>query len=72
LRRRSAARIGLGTALGSLLGLGARLIARPGSAAPHQGRREGDPRSAHSDGCLCPKGAVIYQLLAFLLAGIAR
>lgn len=23
---------------------------------------EGDPRSPHSEGCLCPKGAAIYQL----------
>lgn len=23
---------------------------------------EGDPRSPHSEGCLCPKGAAIFQL----------
>lgn len=89
--RVSAAGIGPGTALGSLLGLGASLV--PASARAQQLRIkdakatpsvcpycsvgcativhtiegeivniEGDPRSPHNEGCLCPKGAAIYQL----------
>jgi formate dehydrogenase major subunit len=89
--RASAAGIGPGTALGSLLGLGASLA--PATARAQQLRIkdakatpgvcpycsvgcativhtiggeivniEGDPRSPHSEGCLCPKGAAIYQL----------
>lgn len=89
--RASAAGIGPGTALGSLLGLGASLA--PASARAQQLRIkdakatpsvcpycsvgcativhtiegeivniEGDPRSPHNEGCLCPKGAAIYQL----------
>jgi formate dehydrogenase major subunit len=89
--RGSAAGIGAGTALGSLLGLGANLA--PAVARAQQLRIknakatpsvcpycsvgcatlvhtvageivniEGDPRSPHSEGCLCPKGAATYQL----------
>jgi formate dehydrogenase major subunit len=89
--RVSAAGIGPGTALGSLLGLGASLA--PATARAQQLRIkdakatpslcpycsvgcativttiggeianiEGDPRSPHSEGCLCPKGAATYQL----------
>jgi formate dehydrogenase major subunit len=89
--RASAAGIGSGTALGSLLGLGANLA--PATARAQQlrirnakstpsvcpycavgcativrtiGREivniEGDPRSPHNEGCLCPKGAATYQL----------
>jgi formate dehydrogenase major subunit len=89
--RISAAGIGPGTALGSLLGLGASLA--PASARAQQLRIkdakttpsicpycsvgcatlvhtiageivniEGDPASPHNEGCLCPKGAAIYQL----------
>jgi formate dehydrogenase major subunit len=89
--RVSAAGIGPGTALGSLLGLGASLA--PAAARAQELRIrdakatpsvcpycsvgcativhtigneivniEGDPRSPHSEGCLCPKGAAIYQL----------
>jgi len=89
--RASAAGIGPGTALGSLLGLGASLA--PATARAQQLRIkdakatpsvcpycsvgcativhtidgeivniEGDLRSPHSEGCLCPKGAAIYQL----------
>jgi formate dehydrogenase major subunit len=89
--RTSAAGIGSGTALGSLLGLGASLA--PATARAQQlrikdakatpsvcpycavgcativhtiGREivniEGDPRSPHNEGCLCPKGAATYQL----------
>jgi formate dehydrogenase major subunit len=87
----SAAGLGPGTALGSLLGLGASLV--PATARAQQLRIseakttpsicpycsvgcatlvhtigndivniEGDKRSPHSEGCLCPKGAAIYQL----------
>ncbi len=89
--RVSAAGIGPGTALGSLLGLGASLA--PATARAQQLRIkdakatpsvcpycsvgcativhtigneivniEGDLRSPHNEGCLCPKGAAIYQL----------
>ena len=89
--RASAAGIGSGTALGSLLGLGANLA--PATARAQQLRIrdakstpsvcpycavgcativrtigkeivdiEGDPRSPHNEGCLCPKGAATYQL----------
>jgi formate dehydrogenase major subunit len=89
--RTSAVSIGSGTALGSLLGLGANLA--PATARAQQLRIkdakatpsvcpycavgcativhtvgseivniEGDPRSPHSEGCLCPKGAATYQL----------
>jgi formate dehydrogenase major subunit len=89
--RVSAAGIGPGTALGSLLGLGASLA--PATARAQQlpikdakatpsicpycsvgcativhtiggeiVNIEGDPRSPHNEGCLCPKGAAIYQL----------
>ena len=89
--RTSAAGVGSGTALGSLLGLGASLA--PATARAQQLRIrdaketpsvcpycsvgcailvhtiegeivniEGDKRSPHSEGCLCPKGAAIYQL----------
>jgi formate dehydrogenase major subunit len=87
----SSAGLGPGTALGSLLGLGASLV--PATARAQQLRIrdakatpsicpycsvgcatlvhtingeivniEGDKRSPHSEGCLCPKGAAIYQL----------
>jgi formate dehydrogenase major subunit len=90
--RTSAAGIAPGTALGSLLGLGATLA--PASARAQQLRIreakatpsvcpycsvgcalvvhtigndivniEGDIRSPHNEGCLCPKGAATYQLL---------
>ena len=89
--RVSAAGVGPGTALGSLLSLGASLA--PASARAQQlrirdakatpsvcpycavGRAtivhtiggeivniEGDPRSPHNEGTLCPKGAATYQL----------
>jgi formate dehydrogenase major subunit len=89
--RTSAAGIGSGTALDSLLGLGASLA--PTTARAQQLRIkdakatpsvcpycavgcativrtigneivdiEGDPRSPHNEGCLCPKGAATYQL----------
>jgi formate dehydrogenase major subunit len=89
--RISAAGVGPGTALGSLLGLGASLA--PATARAQQLRIkdakttpsvcpycsvgcatlvhtidgeivniEGDLHSPHSEGCLCPKGAAIYQL----------
>ena len=89
--RTSAAGIGSGTALGSLLGLGANLA--PATARAQELRIkeakatpsvcpycsvgcativhtvgneivniEGDPRSPHNEGTLCPKGAAIYQL----------
>jgi formate dehydrogenase major subunit len=89
--RVSAAGIGPGTALGSLLGLGASLA--PATVRAQQLRIkdakatpsvcpycavgcatiihtigneivniEGDLRSPHNEGCLCPKGAAIYQL----------
>lgn len=82
---------GTGTALGSLLGLGASLapaVARAQELRISNARStpsvcpycsvgcatlvhtikgeivniEGDPRSPHSEGTLCPKGAAIYQL----------
>jgi formate dehydrogenase major subunit len=87
----SAAGLGPGTALGSLVGLGASLA--PVTARAQQLRIkdakatpsvcpycsvgcatlvhtidgeivniEGDLRSPHNEGCLCPKGAAIYQL----------
>ena len=87
----SAAGLGPGTALGSLIGLGAALA--PATARAQQLRIkdakatpsvcpycsvgcalivhtigndivniEGDKRSPHSEGCLCPKGAATYQL----------
>jgi formate dehydrogenase major subunit len=89
--RVSAAGVGPGTALGSLLSLGASLA--PASARAQQLRIrdakatpsvcpycavgcativhtiggeivniEGDPRSPHNEGTLCPKGAATYQL----------
>ena len=89
--RASAAGLGPGTALASLVGLGASLA--PATARAQQLRIkdakatpsvcpycsvgcativhtidgeivniEGDPRSPHNEGCLCPKGAAIYQL----------
>jgi formate dehydrogenase major subunit len=89
--RASAAGVGSGTALGSLLGLGASLT--PATLRAQQLRIkdakatpsvcpycavgcativrtinseivniEGDPRSPHNEGCLCPKGAATYQL----------
>ena len=89
--RASAAGVGPGTALGSLLGLGANLA--PATVRAQQLRIrnakvtpsvcpycsvgcallvhtvgndiiniEGDKRSPHSEGCLCPKGAATYQL----------
>jgi formate dehydrogenase major subunit len=89
--RTSAAGIGPGTALSSLVGLGASLA--PATARAQELRIkdakatpsvcpycsvgcativhtiegeivniEGDLRSPHSEGCLCPKGAAIYQL----------
>jgi formate dehydrogenase major subunit len=87
----SAAGLGPGTALGSLVGLGASMVPaaaraqelriRDAKATPsicpycsvgcativHTVNNEivnieGDKRSPHSEGCLCPKGAAIYQL----------
>jgi formate dehydrogenase major subunit len=87
----SAAGLGPGTALGSLVGLGASMVPaaaraqelriRDAKATPSicpycsvgcativhtiEGEIvniEGDKRSPHSEGCLCPKGAAIYQL----------
>jgi formate dehydrogenase major subunit len=89
--RASAAGIGSGTALGSLVALGVSVA--PAKARAQQLRIqtakstpsvcpycavgcativrtigneivniEGDPRSPHSEGCLCPKGAATYQL----------
>jgi formate dehydrogenase major subunit len=87
----SAAGLGPGTALGSLVGLGASMVPaearaqelriRDAKATPsicpycsvgcativHTINNEivnieGDKRSPHSEGCLCPKGAAIYQL----------
>lgn len=88
---RAAAGTGAGTALGSLLGLGASLA--PATARAQELRIrdakatpsvcpycsvgcgtivhtidgeivniEGDPRSPHNEGTLCPKGAATYQL----------
>jgi formate dehydrogenase major subunit len=89
--RASVVGVGSGTALASLLGLGASLA--PATARAQQLRIrdakstpsvcpycavgcativrtiggeivniEGDPRSPHNEGCLCPKGAATYQL----------
>jgi formate dehydrogenase major subunit len=89
--RASAAGIGSGTALGSLLGLGVSIA--PATARAQELRIkqakatpsvcpycavgcgtivhtidgeivniEGDPRSPHNEGTLCPKGAATYQL----------
>jgi formate dehydrogenase major subunit len=87
----SALSVGSGTALGSLLGLGAtmapatvraqQLRIKDAKATPSvcpycavgcativrtvEGQIvniEGDPRSPHNEGCLCPKGAATYQL----------
>src|SRR6478609_12034014 len=90
---RAGARIGgAGTALGSLIGLGASLApatARAQALRIREARAtpsvcpycsvgcamivhtigneivniEGDKRSPHNEGCLCPKGAATYQLL---------
>jgi formate dehydrogenase major subunit len=89
--RASAAGIGPGTALGSLVGLGANLAPATARAQELRIREakatpsvcpycsvgcativhtvgneivniEGDPRSPHNEGTLCPKGAAIYQL----------
>jgi formate dehydrogenase major subunit len=89
--RTSAAGIAPGTALGSLLGLGAALTPATARAQELRIREakatpsvcpycsvgcativhtigneivniEGDLRSPHNEGCLCPKGAAIYQL----------
>jgi len=88
---RAAAGGGAGTALGSLIGLGASLAPATARAQELRIRNakatpsicpycavgcatvvhtvdgeivniEGDPRSPHSEGCLCPKGAATYQL----------
>jgi formate dehydrogenase major subunit len=87
----SAAGLGPGTALGSLLGLGASLVPATARAQALRIREakatpsvcpycavgcativhtigdeivniEGDKRSPHNEGCLCPKGAATYQL----------
>ena len=88
----SAAGLGTGTALGSLLGLGASLVPATARAQELRIRNakatpsvcpycavgcamivhtvgnefvniEGDKRSPHNEGCLCPKGAATYQLI---------
>ncbi len=88
----SAAGLGPGTALGSLLGLGASLVPATARAQALRIREakatptvcpycsvgcamivhtigneivniEGDKRSPHNEGCLCPKGAATYQLI---------
>ncbi len=88
----SAAGLGPGTALGSLVGLGASLIPATARAQALRIREakatpsvcpycsvgcalivhtigndivniEGDKRSPHNEGCLCPKGAATYQLI---------
>ena len=88
----SAAGIGTGTALGSLLGLSATMVPATARAQELRIREakatpsvcpycavgcamiihtvgdeivniEGDPRSPHNEGCLCPKGAATYQLI---------
>jgi formate dehydrogenase major subunit len=88
----SAAGLGPGTALGSLVGLGASMLPaearaqelriRDAKATPSVcpycsvgcglivhtiGNEivniEGDKRSPHNEGCLCPKGAATYQLI---------
>jgi formate dehydrogenase major subunit len=87
----SAAGVAPGTALGSLLGLGASLVPASARAQALRIREakatpsvcpycsvgcamivhtigneivniEGDKRSPHNEGCLCPKGAATYQL----------
>ena len=89
--RYSAATLAPGTALGSLVGLGASLAPATARAQELRIRNakatpsvcpycsvgcativhtiggeiiniEGDKRSPHNEGCLCPKGAAIYQL----------
>jgi formate dehydrogenase major subunit len=89
--RTSAAGMAPGTALGSLIGLGATLAPAAARAQELRIKKaettpsvcpycsvgcatlvhtidgeivniEGDKRSPHSEGCLCPKGAAIYQL----------
>jgi len=88
----SAAGLGPGTALGSLVGLGASLVPATARAQALRIREakatptvcpycsvgcamivhtigneivniEGDKRSPHNEGCLCPKGAATYQLI---------
>jgi formate dehydrogenase major subunit len=90
--RATAAGVGPGTALGSLLGIGATLVPATARAQELRIRNakatpsvcpycsvgcalvihtigndivniEGDKRSPHNEGCLCPKGAATYQLL---------
>jgi formate dehydrogenase major subunit len=90
--QQSTAGIGAGTALGSLIGLGATLAPATARAQALRIREakatpsvcpycsvgcamivhtigneivniEGDKRSPHNEGCLCPKGAATYQLL---------
>ncbi len=90
--QQSTAGIGAGTALGSLIGLGATLVPATARAQALRIREakatpsvcpycsvgcalivhtigneivniEGDKRSPHNEGCLCPKGAATYQLL---------
>ena len=90
--QQSTAGIGAGTALGSLIGLGASLAPATARAQALRIREakatpsvcpycsvgcalivhtigneivniEGDKRSPHNEGCLCPKGAATYQLL---------
>ena len=90
--QQSTAGIGAGTALGSLIGLGASLApatARAQALRIREARAtptvcpycsvgcamivhtigneivniEGDKRSPHNEGCLCPKGAATYQLI---------
>jgi len=90
--QQSSAGIGAGTALGSLIGLGANLAPATARAQALRIREakatpsvcpycsvgcamivhtigneivniEGDKRSPHNEGCLCPKGAATYQLL---------
>jgi formate dehydrogenase major subunit len=90
--RASSAGVGAGTALGSLLGLGATMVPATARAQALRIQKakatpsvcpycsvgcamivhtigndivniEGDKRSPHNEGCLCPKGAATYQLL---------
>ncbi len=89
--QRASAGAAAGTALGSLVGLGASLAPATARAQTLRIRNakatpsvcpycsvgcativhtidgeivniEGDPRSPHNEGCLCPKGAATYQL----------
>jgi formate dehydrogenase major subunit len=89
--QRASAGAAAGTALGSLIGLGASLAPATARAQTLRIRNakatpslcpycsvgcativhtidgeivniEGDPRSPHNEGCLCPKGAATYQL----------